>query len=115
MVATNGTDQRASVNRFRDRLDVAIDFRSSYHPQNPMRVDHEKRGTVCSVVDPASESHHRRLGVERGDGFRRMWIGQDIHARRAEFRAATDVNYRAEVRSEEHTAELQSRGLISYA
>src|SRR5438309_49313 len=26
-----------------------------------------------------------------------MWIGQDIHSRRAELRAADDVNYRAEV------------------
>src|ERR1043166_6046563 len=62
-----------------------------------MRVDHEKREIVCSVGDLVYESTYRRIGVERGDGFRRMWIGQDIHQRRAEFRAATDVNYRAEV------------------
>src|SRR5256885_9097430 len=62
-----------------------------------MRVDHEKREIVCSVGDLVYESTYRRIGVERGDGCRRMWIGQDIHTRRAEFRAATDVNYRAEV------------------
>jgi DNA excision repair protein ERCC-2 len=62
-----------------------------------MRVDHEKREIVCSVGDLVYESTYRRIGVERGDGFRRMWIGQDIHQRRAEFRAATDPNYRAEV------------------
>src|SRR6266496_4747251 len=62
-----------------------------------MRVDHEKREIVCSVGDLVYESTYRRIGVERGDGFRRMWIGQDIHARRAEIRAADDVNYRSEV------------------
>lgn len=35
--------------------------------------------------------------MERGDGFRRMWIGQDIHTRRAEQRAGEDPHYRAEV------------------
>src|SRR5947199_8840680 len=62
-----------------------------------MRVDHEKREIVCSVGDLVYESTYRRIGVERGDGFRRMWIGQDIHSRRAELRAAEDPNYRAEV------------------
>src|SRR5260370_40843737 len=37
------------------------------------------------------------MGVERGDGFRRMWIGQDIHTMRAEQRTGEDANYRAEV------------------
>src|SRR6266545_1752321 len=62
-----------------------------------MRVDFDKREILCSVGDLVYESTYRRIGVERGDGFRRMWIGQDIHSRRAELRAATDVNYRAEV------------------
>lgn len=62
-----------------------------------MRVDHEKREIVCSVGDLVYESTYRRIGVERGDGFRRMWIGQDIHSRRAELRANEDANYRAEV------------------
>ena len=62
-----------------------------------MRVDHEKHEIVCSVGDLVYESTYRRIGVERGDGFRRMWIGQDIHSRRAELRAAEDANYRAEV------------------
>src|SRR5258708_35204810 len=61
-----------------------------------MRVDHEKREIVCSVGDLVHESTYRRIGVERGDGFRRMWIGQDIHTKRAEQRAGEDANYRAE-------------------
>ena len=62
-----------------------------------MRVDHEKHEIVCSVGDLVQESTYRRIGVERGDGFRRMWIGQDIHTRRAEQRAGEDPHYRAEV------------------
>src|SRR3954451_8241374 len=62
-----------------------------------MRVDHDKREIVCSVGDLVYESTYRRIGVERGDGFRRMWIGQDIHTKRAEIRAAEDSHYRAEV------------------
>ncbi|HEX7828484.1 MAG TPA: ATP-dependent DNA helicase [Thermoanaerobaculia bacterium] len=62
-----------------------------------MRVDHEKREIVCAVGDLVYESTYRRIGVERGDGFRRMWIGQDIHTKRAEQRANEDPHYRAEV------------------
>ena len=62
-----------------------------------MRVDYEKREIVCAVGDLVHESTYRRIGVERGDGFRRMWIGQDIHTKRAEVRAAEDPHYRAEV------------------
>lgn len=62
-----------------------------------MRVDHEKREIVCAVGDLVYESTYRRIGVERGDGFRRMWIGQDIHSKRAELRANEDPHYRAEV------------------
>ena len=62
-----------------------------------MRINHESREIVCSVGDLVYENTYRRIGVERGDGFRRMWIGQDIHSRRAELRASEDPNYRAEV------------------
>lgn len=62
-----------------------------------MRVDHEKKEIVCAVGDLVHESTYRRIGVERGDGFRRMWIGQDIHSKRAEARANDDPLYRAEV------------------
>src|SRR5512142_1389716 len=62
-----------------------------------MRVDHEKRAISCSVGDLVYESTYRRIGVERGDGFRRMWIGQDIHSRRADERAGEDPYYRPEV------------------
>ena len=62
-----------------------------------MRVDYEKREIVCGVGDLVEGSTYRRIGVERGDGFRRMWIGQDIHTKRAEQRANEDPLYRAEV------------------
>ena len=62
-----------------------------------MRIDHQKREIQCSVGDLVHENTYRRIGVERGDGFRRMWIGQDIHIARAEARAAEDPFYRAEV------------------
>jgi DNA excision repair protein ERCC-2 len=62
-----------------------------------VRIDHEARTLVCSVGDLVYETTYRRIGVERGDGFRRMWLGQDIHSRRAELRANEDPNYRAEV------------------
>ena len=62
-----------------------------------MRIDREARSLVCSVGDLVYENTYRRIGVERGDGFRRMWLGQDIHSKRAEVRANEDTNYRAEV------------------
>jgi DNA excision repair protein ERCC-2 len=62
-----------------------------------VRVQHDTREIACSVGDLVYESTYRRIGVERGDGFRRMWIGQDIHLQRAEQRAASDPFYKAEV------------------
>src|ERR1051326_3651201 len=62
-----------------------------------MRIDREARSLVCSVGDLVYENTYRRIGVERGDGFRRMWLGQDVHSGRAELRAGEDANYRAEV------------------
>lgn len=72
-----------------------------------MRVDHDKREIVCSVGDLVDPATRRRIGLERGDGFRRMWLGQDIHSRRAESRAATDANYRAEVHVVHRTVHRQ--------
>lgn len=72
-----------------------------------MRVDHDKREIVCSVGDLVYPSTYRRIGIERGDGFRRMWLGQDIHSRRAEICAASDANYRAEVHVIHRTAHRQ--------
>ena len=67
-----------------------------------MRIDYEARTIACSVGDLIYDSGNRRLGVERGDGFRRMWIGQEIHARRAEERAGADPHYRPEVTVSHH-------------
>jgi DNA excision repair protein ERCC-2 len=62
-----------------------------------VRVDFDSRQLFCSVHDLIEEPSLRRFGLERGDGFRRMWLGQDIHIRRADLRAGEDPNYRAEV------------------
>ena len=62
-----------------------------------MRIDHDKREITCSVGDLVYPTTYRRIGVERGDGFRRMWLGQDVHSKRAEIRAGEDADYRAEV------------------
>jgi len=62
-----------------------------------MRIDYEARTILCSVGDLVCESTYRRFGVERGDGFRRMWLGQEIHSKRAEERAGADPHYRPEV------------------
>lgn len=69
-----------------------------------MRVDHDARFITCSVGDLVYPSTYRRIGVERGDGFRRMWIGQDVHSRRAELRTGEDPSYRAEVHVVHRTA-----------
>ena len=62
-----------------------------------MRVNFDEHELALGVGDLIHESSYRRIGVERGDGFRRMWIGQDIHIRRAEERAGEDPHYRPEV------------------
>ncbi|MGA7617135.1 MAG: ATP-dependent DNA helicase [Thermoanaerobaculia bacterium] len=70
-----------------------------------MRIDYEAREIVCSVGDLVYPQTYRRIGAERGEGFRRMWIGQDIHLARAEARAADDPFYRPEV-VVSHTVEI---------
>lgn len=62
-----------------------------------MRVDYENRRLWCSVGDIVDESAGRRAGLDRGEGFRRMWIGQRVHTERADQRAAEDPKYRSEV------------------
>ena len=62
-----------------------------------MRIDWDDRNVACSVGDLVADSLHRRIGADRGESFRRMWLGQDIHTRRATERAGADPNYKAEV------------------
>lgn len=62
-----------------------------------MRIDFDSRTITCSVGDLVHDPSYRRIGVDRGDSFRRMWIGQEIHSRRADERAASDPNYRSEL------------------
>jgi len=75
-----------------------------------VRIDFDARTITCSVGDLVYESTYRRIGVERGDGFRRMWIGQDVHSRRAEERTGEDANYRAEVHVV-HRTEIRGWGV----
>lgn len=58
-----------------------------------MRIDYEQRSVTCSVGDLVRRATPRPSGLDRRSGFRRMWLGQEIHTRRAEQRAAEDENY----------------------
>ncbi|MBW3672152.1 MAG: hypothetical protein KY432_10840, partial [Acidobacteria bacterium] len=62
-----------------------------------MRVDWENRSVHCAVGDLVRDKSPRRIGLDRGEGFRRMWLGQEIHVQRADERAASDPLYRSEV------------------
>src|SRR3990172_7269008 len=70
-----------------------------------MRVDYDQRILSCSVNELIQDAPPSRFGLERGDGFRRMWLGQRVHVERADIRAAEDPNYRAEV-AVSHEAEV---------
>jgi len=62
-----------------------------------VQVDYENRRLRCSVGDIVDETAGRRAGLDRGEGFRRMWIGQRVHSERADQRQSEDPRYRAEV------------------
>jgi DNA excision repair protein ERCC-2 len=62
-----------------------------------MRIDFENRTLRCAVGDLSWEEGYRRIGGDRGQTFRRMWIGREIHEKRAGERAAADPHYRPEV------------------
>ena len=62
-----------------------------------MRIDWENRTVNCAVGDLVRDPSPRRIGLDRGEGFRRMWLGQEIHVQRADQRAASDPFYRSEV------------------
>jgi DNA excision repair protein ERCC-2 len=62
-----------------------------------VRIDFDTKQIACSVQDLIHDATYRRIGVERGDGFRRMWLGQEVHSRRAEECSNADPNYRAEM------------------
>ncbi|HUO84271.1 MAG TPA: ATP-dependent DNA helicase [Thermoanaerobaculia bacterium] len=62
-----------------------------------MRIDWDARSIHCSVGELIEEITPRCPGFERGEGFRRMWIGQQIHTERADERAGADPFYKAEV------------------
>ncbi|MDX1582571.1 MAG: ATP-dependent DNA helicase [Thermoanaerobaculia bacterium] len=62
-----------------------------------MRIDWESRTVRCSVGDLVRDTTTKRIGLDRGEGFRRMWLGREIHDQRADERASSDPLYRAEV------------------
>ncbi|MBI2213946.1 MAG: DEAD/DEAH box helicase family protein [Acidobacteria bacterium] len=62
-----------------------------------MRIDFENRTLRCAVGDLSWEESYRKIGGDRSETFRRMWIGREIHEKRAGARAAADPNYRPEV------------------
>ncbi|HVR43306.1 MAG TPA: ATP-dependent DNA helicase [Thermoanaerobaculia bacterium] len=62
-----------------------------------MRIDWDERKIACSVGDLVADPGSRRIGGDRGESFRRMWLGQDVHTQRATRRAGEDPNYRSEV------------------
>ncbi len=62
-----------------------------------MRIDFENRTLRCAVGDLSWEESYRKIGGDRGETFRRMWIGREIHEKRAGDRATADPNYKPEV------------------
>lgn len=62
-----------------------------------MKIDFEARRLTCSVGELVTDVTYKRIGIERGESFRRMWLGQEIHSRRADHQAGADPMYRPEV------------------
>lgn len=63
-----------------------------------MRVDWESRTVHCSVGELVrAAAKERASGLPRSAGFRRMWLGQELHLQRAAERAMADPHYRSEV------------------
>jgi DNA excision repair protein ERCC-2 len=62
-----------------------------------MRIDYEGRKLRCAVGELSQDGAERRIGGDRGEAFRRMWIGREIHERRAEEMLGIDPDYKPEV------------------
>lgn len=62
-----------------------------------MRIDYEARKLRCAVGELSQDDAERRIGGDRGEAFRRMWIGRDIHERRASELLGSDPDYKPEV------------------
>ncbi len=65
-----------------------------------MRFDEESRVFEISVRELAEDEGFRRVGFDRGDGWRRLGLGSQIHARVLSARQLAHPAYRAEVHLE---------------
>ncbi len=65
-----------------------------------MRFDEINRVFEISVRDLAEDEGFRRVGFDRGDGWRRLGLGAQIHSRVLNERRAAHPTYRAEVHLE---------------
>ncbi|MGE5278504.1 MAG: helicase C-terminal domain-containing protein [Acidobacteriota bacterium] len=62
-----------------------------------MRFDQPAKLFEVSVRELAEEEGFRRVGFDRGDGWRRLGLGSQVHARVLSARRDTHADYRAEV------------------
>jgi DNA excision repair protein ERCC-2 len=65
-----------------------------------LRFDEESRVFEISVRELAEDEGFRRVGFDRGDGWRRLGLGSQIHARVLSARQLAHPAYRAEVHLE---------------
>jgi len=63
----------------------------------PLRLDENAKTISLSVADFISEDEYYRIGFDRGDGLRRLWVGQAIHSRYQDQRMGEEATYKREV------------------
>lgn len=63
----------------------------------PLRLDEETKSLEIGVADFVDDREFFRIGFDRGDGLRRMWVGQAIHSRYQDTRMGEEPTYRREV------------------
>src|ERR1700720_1832182 len=62
-----------------------------------MRFDSANRIFEVNVRELAEDEGFRRVGFDRGDGWRRLGVGTEVHSRVLAARASTHASYRSEV------------------
>ncbi|HMF09073.1 MAG TPA: hypothetical protein VKJ00_08060, partial [Thermoanaerobaculia bacterium] len=62
-----------------------------------MRFDHAAKVLEVNVRELAEDEGFRRVGFDRGDGWRRLGLGSQVHARVLAARCDTHKAYRSEV------------------
>jgi DNA excision repair protein ERCC-2 len=62
-----------------------------------LRLDEAARTLTLGVADFLSDDEFFRIGFDRGDGLKRLWVGQAIHGRYQDQRMAEEPTYRREV------------------